>query len=255
MARPKRGALTSRRFCAMVSGGGGTVATPATEAEKTTPSSDSSEQQPPPVPPETGPPSLAADSQEGKPWALKLGEYLQRRSKGEVTEPDADAVPWAVQLGTYLREKQPGPWSLLANKKPQDPLVRCRSGACVASVGRRSGEPSAPLVRRRCASATSSTRPSPSKSSTRAATMLPASSQRSQRIRWYSGSETTCPARRRRRRAPGRHLLSRHPHLPQLRRSSLFRRQRPPRQCRQLQPPSPPLQCLKRERRELCFFS
>ena len=126
-----------QRFCAMVPGGGG-VATPTTEEEKTTPSS---EQQPPPVPPETGPPSLAADSHEGKPWALKLGEYLQRRSKGEVTEPDADAVPWAVQLGTYLREKQPGPWSLLANEKPQDPLVRCRSGAC--GVSRRSGEPSA----------------------------------------------------------------------------------------------------------------
>ena len=124
----------------MVPGGGGTVATPTTEEEKTTPSSHASEQQPPPVPPETGPPSLAADSQEGKPWALKLGEYLQRRSKGEVTEPDADAVPWAVQLGTYLREKQPGPWSLLANEKPQDPLVRCRSGAWLC---RRSGEPSA----------------------------------------------------------------------------------------------------------------
>lgn len=235
----------------MVPGGGGTVATPTTEEEKTTPSSHSSEQQPPPVPPETGPPSLAADSQEGKPWALKLGEYLQRRSKGEVTEPDADAVPWAVQLGTYLREKQPGPWSLLANEKPQDPLVRCRSGAC-GSVEEAASPPHT-LVHRRCASATSSTRPSPSKSSTRAATMLPASSQRSQRIRWYSGSETTCPARRRRRQAPSRHLLSRHPPLPQLRRPSLFRRQRPPRQCRHLQPPSPLRQRLPRSR-ELCFL-
>ena len=56
------------------------------------------------------------------PWVLRLGNYLLNKK-----EPAADAseeTPWAVRLGTYLEEKRPGPWSILANEKPHDPMVR-----------------------------------------------------------------------------------------------------------------------------------
>lgn len=38
-------------------------------------------------------------------------------------EPKDSELPWAVRLGSYLKEKKPGPWSLLANEKPDDPLA------------------------------------------------------------------------------------------------------------------------------------
>jgi len=54
----------------------------------------------------------------GEPWVLRLGNWLST-PKGATME----GKPWAVRLGSYLNEKQPGPWSLIANEKPQDPLV------------------------------------------------------------------------------------------------------------------------------------
>jgi len=50
---------------------------------------------------------------------------LQRRATGGVDENE-QGEPWAVRLGTYLSEKKPGPWSLVANEKPHDPLVSLR---------------------------------------------------------------------------------------------------------------------------------
>ena len=61
----------------------------------------------------------AAASGGSEPWVLRLGNSL---SKPRAAEDDKG---WAVKLGTYLSERQPGPWSLIANEKPQDPLVRC----------------------------------------------------------------------------------------------------------------------------------
>src|SRR6056297_2388430 len=51
------------------------------------------------------------------------GEYLQRRATGEPDAESEESQPWALRLGTYLSEKKPGPWSLVANDRPQDPLV------------------------------------------------------------------------------------------------------------------------------------
>lgn len=50
-----------------------------------------------------------------------MGNYLSspRRSSSS----GEDSTPWAVQLGSYLNERKPGPWSLIANERPQDPLA------------------------------------------------------------------------------------------------------------------------------------
>ena len=60
----------------------------------------------------------AVASSEGEPWVLRLGNYLSNPK-----DSDAESEPWAVSLGKYLNERKPGPWSLIANKKPQDPLA------------------------------------------------------------------------------------------------------------------------------------
>jgi hypothetical protein len=60
----------------------------------------------------------AESEDEKEPWVLRLGNYLS------TSEPAPEAgTGWAVRLGSYLKEKQPGPWSIIANKKPQDPLA------------------------------------------------------------------------------------------------------------------------------------
>jgi hypothetical protein len=64
------------------------------------------------------PPESSKDDA-GQPWVLRLGNYLTQ-PKSASTENE---VPWTVRLGTYLNEQKPGPWSLIANEKPQDPLV------------------------------------------------------------------------------------------------------------------------------------
>lgn len=60
----------------------------------------------------------------GGPWVLRLGNYLSGKEDNSATDDDRG---WAVRLGSYLSERQPGPWSLIANEKPQDPLVRLRA--------------------------------------------------------------------------------------------------------------------------------
>lgn len=60
----------------------------------------------------------------GGPWVLRLGNYLSGKEDTSATDDDRG---WAVRLGSYLSERQPGPWSLIANEKPQDPLVRLRA--------------------------------------------------------------------------------------------------------------------------------
>lgn len=55
---------------------------------------------------------------------LRLGNYLSGKEDTSATDDDRG---WAVRLGSYLSERQPGPWSLIANEKPQDPLVRLRA--------------------------------------------------------------------------------------------------------------------------------
>ena len=57
-------------------------------------------------------------SAKGDPWVLRLGNYLKGYKSAEPQEP------WSVRLGNYLNEQKPGPWSLVANERPQDPLVR-----------------------------------------------------------------------------------------------------------------------------------
>ena len=104
--------------------------------------------QQPPAPTAPPPSQKPAQEDDSRPWALRLGEqaspplpltrpphlcftqewpctgeYLQRRAAGESESKEVE--PWAVRLGTYLSKKKPGPWSLIANEKPQDPLVRC----------------------------------------------------------------------------------------------------------------------------------
>ena len=54
------------------------------------------------------------------PWVLRLGNYLTGQT---AAPPSDDDKPWAVRLGSYLNERRPGPWSLIANEKPQDPLA------------------------------------------------------------------------------------------------------------------------------------
>jgi hypothetical protein len=154
-----------------------------------------------------GPPPAAPDDasepvqdDDSKPWALRLGkcsdllssclacghlnksriagEYLQRRATGEPDE-SAESQPWALRLGTYLSEKKPGPWSLIANDKPQDPLVSAHStfpcpfthhepvshGACVRwhwwmPLQLLSGASILTVTRRPCGWATTCPRPS-----------------------------------------------------------------------------------------------
>lgn len=64
--------------------------------------------------------SGAAPDSAKDPWVLRLGTYLRGEKKEKEESPD----PWALRLGNYLREKKPGPWSILANEKPDDPMVR-----------------------------------------------------------------------------------------------------------------------------------
>ena len=45
-----------------------------------------------------------------------------------------DSPGWVVRLGSYLRERQPGPWSIIANEKPQDPLA-LRLGTFLNELG------------------------------------------------------------------------------------------------------------------------
>uniref|UniRef100_A0A7S3U8I2 Uncharacterized protein n=1 Tax=Strombidinopsis acuminata TaxID=141414 RepID=A0A7S3U8I2_9SPIT len=77
--------------------------------------------QQPPAPTAPPPSQKPAQEDDSRPWALRLGEYLQRRAAGESESKEVE--PWAVRLGTYLSKKKPGPWSLIANEKPQDPLA------------------------------------------------------------------------------------------------------------------------------------
>lgn len=72
-------------------------------------------------------PSISAvvntpDEEEAEPWVLRLGNYLKGQKKEAAAPPEE--TPWAVKLGSYLNDRQPGPWSIIANEKPQDPLVR-----------------------------------------------------------------------------------------------------------------------------------
>ena len=68
------------------------------------------------------PPAATTDAPEEEsdpkaPWVLRLGNYLTR------AKSSTPSVPAVLRLGTYLHDKQPGPWSILANEKPHDPLV------------------------------------------------------------------------------------------------------------------------------------
>lgn len=72
--------------------------------------------QPSSVAPDAG--GAPAVPTEGEPWVLRLGNYLSKKP-GD----DTKAEGWAVSLGTYLKDQQPGPWSIIANEKPQDPLA------------------------------------------------------------------------------------------------------------------------------------
>ena len=62
-------------------------------------------------------------------WVIKVRDSKHRAR--HVNEEAAHAfcpaegfsVPAVLRLGTYLHDKQPGPWSILANEKPHDPLV------------------------------------------------------------------------------------------------------------------------------------
>ena len=45
--------------------------------------------------------------------------------------------PWVLRLGSYLNDKKPAPWTILANKKPHDPLA-LRLGTFLNELG--SGE-------------------------------------------------------------------------------------------------------------------
>ena len=92
---------------------------------------------PPPAAVAKPPPAAAADAPEeesdpSSPWVLRLGNYLT----GKGRDPSKPAVPVVLRLGNYLHDKQPGPWSILANEKPHDPLVSCAptlTPACAAT--------------------------------------------------------------------------------------------------------------------------
>ena len=68
------------------------------------------------------PPSTTArtpppDEDPDAPWVLRLGNYLSGKSTS------AESDPLVLRLGNYLHKKKPGPWSILANEKPDDPMV------------------------------------------------------------------------------------------------------------------------------------
>ena len=69
---------------------------------------------PPPAPPEL------PEEDPNAPWVLRLGNYLTGSTKPLPKSDD----PLVLRIGNYLHEKQPGPWSILANEKPHDPMVR-----------------------------------------------------------------------------------------------------------------------------------
>lgn len=73
--------------------------------------------------------SHAPASDGSDPWVLRLGNFLL---KNKDNTSETECQPWAVRLGTYLEEKRPGPWSVLANEKPHDPMVRLPSRLNVA---------------------------------------------------------------------------------------------------------------------------
>jgi len=72
------------------------------------------------------------DGEEGEPWVLRLGNYLKGQKK-EAAAP-LEETPWAVKLGSYLNDRKPGPWSIIANEKPQDPLA-LRLGTFLNELG------------------------------------------------------------------------------------------------------------------------
>ena len=57
------------------------------------------------------------------PWTMRLGHYLQYGETDEARAEREAGGGWAVKLGNYLQANKPGPWSLVANKKPDDPLA------------------------------------------------------------------------------------------------------------------------------------
>jgi len=82
-------------------------------------------------------PSISAvvntpDEEEAEPWVLRLGNYLKGQKKEAAAPPEE--TPWAVKLGSYLNDRQPGPWSIIANEKPQDPLA-LRLGTFLNELG------------------------------------------------------------------------------------------------------------------------
>ena len=78
------------------------------------------------------PDGASPDDSSSEPWVLRLGNYLTRPA-GEKPD-DASSTPWTVKLGNYLNERQPGPWSIIANEKPQDPLA-LRLGTFLNELG------------------------------------------------------------------------------------------------------------------------
>ena len=71
---------------------------------------------PPPAPSPASAP--AEEDTEDQPWVLRLGNYLSGKSSAE-----SSSDPLVLRVGTYLAKKKPGPWSILANEKPDDPMV------------------------------------------------------------------------------------------------------------------------------------
>jgi len=125
---------------------------------------------PPPAPAPAPASAPTEEDTEDQPWVLQLGNYLSGKSSAE-----SSSDPLVLRVGTYLAKKKPGPWSILANEKPDDPMVSaarllvlcllCKCLTCHLDTPRR----------RRCGWGPSSTRLSPSRSST---------AVRSQRTRW-----------------------------------------------------------------------
>ena len=95
-------------------------------AEASAPSDAAATDAPPPpnAPPAVTPDLPAACEEAGgssDPWVLRLGNYLGSQRSENSKSDDQDG--WALRLGNYLKERQPGPWSIIANEKPQDPLA------------------------------------------------------------------------------------------------------------------------------------
>ena len=94
---------------------------------------EDAESPPPPTSSSQASAAPAGKSAKGsQPWVLRLGNYLGG-APSEPSDGDDDDRGWAVRLGSYLSENQPGPWSIIANEKPQDPLVRRRAAASKCS--------------------------------------------------------------------------------------------------------------------------